>query len=596
MLTRRRSVPSDQGDEVQGALGVAWTGVFGLALILALVVAYIPALQGGFVWDDKDNVINSRPLIEPGGLRRIWTDLHSTQQYYPLTHSSFWLERRLWGLRPLGWHVTNLALHAGSTLLLWRILTFLGVPGAWFGAMLFALHPVQAESVAWVSERKNTLSGFLALLSVLLLLRRTTDESRQHDAGLRAVIPSFSALGVFFAALLAKTAVSVLPLGMVAVLWWRNGRLGRRDVLVLVPFVVLGGASGLLTAWLERTHVGAVGAGFDLSLPQRILVAGHAFWWYPASLLRLWDRPFIPLRWDIQAGDLTAWLYPIAAVAFVALLWALRRRIGRGFLAAVLWYAALIFPALGFFNLYFTRYSFVQDHFQYLACIGPLTLAGAWTTITLRRLSRLVDPAKACFAAGLVALVVLTGLTRLHSNDFRDNETLWRRTLALNPNAIIAHGNLGLLLQERGDYEGAMAQYQAALRLSPNESYIQNNIGMVFTSQGRPWEAETCFRQALHIDPTNAQASNNLGTVLEAAGKDEEALEAYEAAVRLQSDFFMAHYNLGCVLMRMGRYAEAAGHLRETLRQAPGYSDARLRLDLVLEKLGGKNATTGPRP
>ncbi|HOW19171.1 MAG TPA: O-GlcNAc transferase, partial [Phycisphaerae bacterium] len=334
-------------------------------LLLALAV-YIPAMRGGFVWDDDDYVTENRTLRSLDGLGRIWFDIRATPQYYPLVFTSFWLEYHLWDSRPGGYHVVNILLHGTSAVLLWLVLRRLAVPGAWFAAAVFAVHPVHVESVAWITERKNVLSGVFYLSAALVWLR---------FAGLdcpRAAEPrrrSLYAIGLFLfaCALLSKSVTASLPAALLLVLWWKRGRIARGDFLPLVPFFALGAVMGLITAWVERHHVGAEGAEWALSAAERCLIAGRALWFYAAKLIWPVRLTFIYPRWPIDSGVWWQYLYPIAAVAAIGLLWGLRRRIGRGPLVAVLFFAITLAPALGFFDVYPMRYSFVADHFQYHA-------------------------------------------------------------------------------------------------------------------------------------------------------------------------------------------------------------------------------------
>ena len=344
--------------------------ILGLFLVAATVLAYQPVWHAGFIWDDDVYVTNNLTLRSVDGLRQIWCKLTATPQYYPLVHTSFWLEYHLWGLNPVGYHVVNVLLHALAAILLWRVLVRLQLPGAWLAAGIFALHPVAVESVAWVTERKNVLAAVFYFAAALAYLRGRRRERMAESKSGVSLRWYFLAFALFVAALLSKTTACSLPAAMLLVIWWKRGRIAGRDVWPLLPFFAAGVALGLVTSWLERTHVGAQGPEWAFSFPERCLIAGRAVWFYAGKLFWPANLTFIYPRWQINTGAWWQWIFPVAALAVVAVLWRLRRRIGRGPLVAVLFFGGTLLPALGFTNVYPMRYSFVADHFQYLASVG----------------------------------------------------------------------------------------------------------------------------------------------------------------------------------------------------------------------------------
>jgi hypothetical protein len=347
--------------------------VCGGLLVLLTLVAYLPVLQyGGFIWDDDFYVSNNPLLRSVNGLVRIWTEPTATPQFYPLVHTTFWIEYHLWQLNPFGYHLVNVLLHALNAVLFWRLLTKLDLPQAWVAAAVFALHPVCVESVAWISERKNVLSAFLYLSSALVYV-----EFWMWGSDKRRWVPYAAAFALFVGALLSKTVTCTLPATLLIVLWWKRGRIKWGDVLPLVPFFVAGAALGLTTAWIERYRAGAMGGEWDLSFADRWMVAGRAVTFYAAKLLYPHPLSFVYERWQIVAGAWQQWLFPLGVIALLATLWALRERIGRGPLAAAAAFVAILGPALGFVNVYPFRYSFVADHFQYLASLAVITLVAA---------------------------------------------------------------------------------------------------------------------------------------------------------------------------------------------------------------------------
>ena len=343
--------------------------------MIVVFLAYQPAWQGGLIWDDDAHV--TKPELRSWhGLYRIWFDLGATQQYYPLLHSVFWIEHKLWGDAPLGYHLVNILLHAMAALMVAAVLRRLEVPGAYLAAAIFALHPVQVESVAWITELKNTLSAVFYLSAAMLYLRFDQERKKPFYAG---------ALVLFVLGLLSKTVTATLPAALLVIFWWKRGKLSwRRDVLPLVPFFVLGAAAGLFTAWVERKLIGAEGAAFDLTFIDRFLIAGRVIWFYLGKLFWPANLIFIYPRWNIDQAVWWQYLFPAAALLLAAALWVLRRR-WRGPLAGLLFFVGTLFPVLGFFNVFPFIYSFVADHFQYLASLGVIALVSAGIALLLKR-------------------------------------------------------------------------------------------------------------------------------------------------------------------------------------------------------------------
>ncbi len=361
------------------------------ALPVLVLVAYLPAFSGGFVWDDDYHVTNNSTLLSLDGLRRIWLEPGAVPQYYPLVHTSFWVEHHLWGNDPRGYHAVNVLLHCAATLFLWRVLVRLRVPGAWLGAALFAVHPVEVESVAWIAERKNLLAAVFGLASLLAYLRFSPLESdaessksaeaappeRRSPQGSAAWRYYAVSLAFFVAALLSKTVIAVLPAVLLVITWWKRGKLTRRNLALVAPFFAVALPLALQTVWLEKHHVGATGEAWALSLLERVLIAGRALWFYVGKLVWPANLTFFYSRWTIDASVWWQYLFPLAAAATMIALWLLRGRLGRGPPAAALIFAGVLLPALGFFDVYPMRYSFVADHFQYHASMALLALAGA---------------------------------------------------------------------------------------------------------------------------------------------------------------------------------------------------------------------------
>ncbi len=555
-----RAAPTEEGCRLNQPRIVLGT----IVLVLATFVAYLPALRGGFVWDDDFHVTENRSLRSARGLLRIWTDPSTTPQYYPLTHTTFWIEYRIWGLLPFGYHLTNVLLHAASAVVLWSILRALEARGAWLAAALFALHPVHVESVAWITERKNTLSGMLALASALVYLRHVGTPGPSGR-------PYVTAFLLFLGALLSKTVTLTLPLSLGLVLWWKRGRLLRGDVVRLAPMLAVGVLLGGVTAWLERHQVGAAGEEWSLTLAERFLVAGRAVWFYLGKLL--WPAPltFIYPRWALDPRSVLAWCFPVAAAAALVLLWRLRGRLGVAPLVAALYFVITLSPALGFFDVYPMRYSFVADHFQYLASIGPIALFAA-----------------ACEGLPLAALllVALAALTWSRGHAFRDQDTLWRDTLAKNPGAWMAHNNLASLLASEGKLDEAIAHFQEAVRLKPDHAKAHDSLGVALVRAGRTREAVEAFVRAVQLSPDDAGMRTNLAEALVLSGRGDEGLEEFDRALGLAPADAQVHARLGSALAQLGRNDEARAQLEEALRIAPRDANAQYNLGTLLLRTG----------
>jgi tetratricopeptide (TPR) repeat protein len=566
--------------------------MFLAGLLIALtLVAYGPTLDAGFIWDDDDYVTENPTLRTADGLRRIWLDYGATPQYYPMVHTSYWLEYQLWGLEPAGFHAVNVLLHTVGAMLLWAVLAALGLPGAWFAAAIFALHPVHVESVAWITERKNVLSGVFYLASLHAYLRSAGLGRKAVDEHRATRLYAFS-LACFAAALLSKTVTGSLPAVILLLVWWRRGRVGWSDVQPLIPYFLLATGFGLLTARLETQHVGAVGWEWDLSFVDRVLIAGRALCFYAGKLVWPTQLSFNYPRFEIDSGDFVAWFYPAAAVAVVIVAWALRARFGRGPLVAVLIFAGSLFPALGFFDVYPMRYSFVADHFQYLASVGLIALFAAFAANAApRRLRQQVGrlaggrfvPEVVC--AGLV-LALLTGMSWRQSHVYHDVETLWLDTLAKNPDSWLALGHLGTIAEERGRFDEAIEYFRASARVEPRQHEAHNNLGNALRLRGELDEAAAAVERSLAAQPSYGLAHNSLGLIRHDQGEFAEAVRSFERALELDPDFAAAQTNLGITLVAVGDLDAAIARHRAALEIAPDLVAARTNLASALIERG----------
>lgn len=581
---KTRNMLSKQNPAVQTRRGwgegIPWVGV--ALLVLAVLRVYAPALRAGFIWDDDDYVTQNQALRSFKGLFQIWFSPGATPQYYPLVHSFYWVEYSLWGVQPTGYHLVNVLLHASSALLLWALLRRLALPGALFAAALFALHPVGVESVAWITERKNTLSLVCYLGAAWYYLNflgiGDNEQARQRRDYLLA-------LGLFLGALLSKTVTCSFPAALLLLMWWKRGRVQKREFIELLPFFAAGLALSFVTVWMEKTNVGATGKPFELGMLQRCLVAGRAFWFYAGKLL--WPVPlvFVYPRWQVSSSQPWQFLFPLAALALVGGLWAFRARLGRGPLVAVLFFAGTLFPALGFINVFPMQYSFVADHFQYHASLGLLALFAAAATVAWQK-ARLERYAS---AAALLVLVPLGVLTWNQAHIYRDLETLWTDTLNKNPRAAMAHTNLANLRAEQGRVAEAFSGYEDALALEPGEETTNYCYGVTLYRAGQLPRALERFELVLHENPKNGMAHFNKANILGDLGRLAEAVGVYEEAIKLKPDFAEGYVNLGIALARQGRLEEAKARLEKAVALRPDFADAYLNLANVCVEMGKKD-------
>jgi tetratricopeptide (TPR) repeat protein len=572
-----------------------WLAVMpGLLLLFVVIVAYLPALRGQFIWDDDFHVTKCEPLRSLAGLGQIWFQPGATQQFYPLTWTSFWFDYHLWGLHPFMFHAENILLHGVNAILVWRILRRLNVPGAWLGAALFALHPVGVESVAWISERKNTLSGLFSLLCVLAALefwlphraasQEKSEATPNHGTTFGPWKFYWLTLAFFLFAIWSKTVTAGLPGIILLLVWWKRGRWVLKDWLLVLPFIALGLAMGLVTAHIEHRFVleSADAAEWKLSPPEKFIIAGKAFWFYLGKLIWPYPLVFIYPRWILQPSQPLAYLPLAAAVMFAAFLWWKRSSWGRSVLTAIGCFVVALLPALGFFNIFPFRYSFVADHFQYLAAIAPIALGAAGLTFLLARLKN-PDMARAIAGAMLVLLAVLTWF---QTGVYKNREVLWRHTLAHNPTCWMAHDNLGLYLTEAGRFSEAEEHYRKAIEIRPSDHLAYYDLGLQAAIRGNLPDAADNFNKTLELAPRFTMAHYQVANVYAREGNLDQAILEYHTALKAMPDLAMAHLNLANVLAQNGNTDGAMEEYNHLLEKQPDYAPAHVALGKILSSKG----------
>jgi tetratricopeptide (TPR) repeat protein len=597
-----------------------------LAALLAIVagIAYLPMLHNGFVWDD-DTFLTKNPLIKaPDGLFRFW---FSTQpsDYWPVTSSTLWVEWRLWGMHAVGYHATNLLLHITEGLMLWSILRRLRVPGAYLAALLFVVHPVNVESVAWIAQRKNLTAMLFYLLSIHCFLRtRWSDptpgrllDSVAGPAPRSRVAPPGDlvmyglSLLAFILALLSKGSVAPLPVVFLGIIAWRR-RVTSRDVLKLAPFFLVTAALIAVNIWFQTHGSGEIVR--QANGLERLLGAGAVVWFYLSKALLPVDLIFVYPQWHIRADDVLWWAPLLAAIVLTALLWIrlrslspvipraarnppvaadeiprcarhdriAKREIWRGAFFAWLYFGAMLLPVMGFTDVYFMRYSLVADHYQHLAIISVLALAAAgWAQWG-------ADPRlKNVLAAAVVGILAV--LTWQQCGMYRDSPTLYRVTLERNPDCWMVYNNRALTEAESGQPADATRDFERALRLNPDFYEAHLNFGSVLLNTGHPAEALAQYEEALRSPGSRPVAHYSLGNALHSLGRNAEAAQEYARAVQLRPNYPDAENNLGFALETSGHLPEAVLHYRRAIELDPDNAGANYNLGNALHTLGQGN-------
>jgi tetratricopeptide (TPR) repeat protein len=545
----------------------------GLILILFVILTYTPVWQAGFVWDDDRVLTVNHCTVGPLGLKEIWTT--SAADICPLTLTTFWVEHALWGLGPLPYHLVNVLLHGASAVLLWRVLRGLRVQGAWLGAALWALHPVAVESVAWITEMKNTESSLFFLLSILFFVRwlRAKELDRRTGVGWNyALTLLFVAL-----AMASKSSTVILPVVLCLCAWWMERRWYWRNLARVAPIFLMSIAASALSIWTQGLQLATVtDPQWVRTWPERLATAGDALWFYLGKLL--WPHPLITIypRWRIDATQWVSYLPLLAVIVILSIFWLKRELWSRAWFFAFAYFMAALLPALGLIDNYIFRFSLVFDHFQYLASIGPLALVGTG----LARYSDLIIPKKPLLQLTLCAgLLLILGMASWPRTwNYASEETLWTDTLAKNPNSWLGHNNLGLAFLRKEQRDEAFMHFQKSLEINPNYVEARSNLGLTLFQKGQLDEAVAQYQKALEIDPNSLVTHANLGNALFKKRQLHEAIAQYQKASQLDPNSFAIRYNLGVALFQNGQLDEAIIQFHETLRLKPDFSPAKVYL------------------
>jgi Flp pilus assembly protein TadD len=608
----------------------------------ALVAAvYMPGTQREFLnWDDWDYVLDNPLLRDVDGLRRIWTTTESPQ-YYPLTFTTYWLEYQLWGNGPRGAYAVSVAIHALSAVLLFHLLRRLSGRArvGWIGAVLFAVHPLQVASVAWISERKTVLAACFYLLAFLLYLRY-----RDHGGFWRYLL----VLLAFAAAVFSKTVVITLAASLVLADCWLLHRRLWGSMLRAAPLAVMALLPILVTAQRERVWTDTA-----VNAAERPLAAAAALWFYIGKFLAPVRLMAIYPSWDVSIAALRWWLPLLGLLIAVVLAVKLRGRLDRLFLFALAHFGVTILPALGLLHFGFLGHAPVADHLVYIALSGlALAAATALDRLLGSGAGGVRQPAM-YVVMGILALV-LGWQTWRQAQYWRGTPTLWTHTLKYHPHCAVAYVNLGSYQARRGEFALAAetlrrgVQYVAddkklrgnlaaalldlgrpaealqharvAVQLDPNDALARVRLGDALVGVGNAPEAAREYRSALELDPRSAEARGRLGRALAVLGAHHEALEQYqqaielnprearvhvlwgdslaalgevpgairryEAALEIEPNNAAARNNLGIVLVNAGRFADGLVHLTRAAELAPENGNTQYMLAVALRRLG----------
>jgi tetratricopeptide (TPR) repeat protein len=565
----------------------AWQRVAGVAIIVALaVIAYLPSIRGGFVLDDDQLLTENRLIHAPDGLSRAWFSTDA-QDYWPVTFTSFWLEWQCFGKSPTGYHVTNLALHIAAALLIWRILSLLSIPGAFLAAALFTVHPINVESVAWIAQRKNTLSIVFYLLAILWFLKsdkaRTGSPSKINAVGSQRwlgwyLLSMFS----FLLGMLSKGSIAILPAVLLWIIWWQRP-ITRRDLRLSAPFFVIAAALVAVNIWFQTHGSGEVVR--HAGLPERIAAAGAITWFYLGKALVPIDLCFIYPLWNVRPTELLWWLPLGVAIAVTVLLWRTRTHpIGRAVLFAWGYFCLALLPVIGLIDVGYMKFSLVADHYLHIALIGPVALIAAALARSMQGERTVLARTSLSIAIAIVALFTIA--SREQSAIYASDVQLYEATLAKNPNAWLARINLGAIHHRSGQAETATQEFRQAIESNPDYADAHYNLGVVLFETGHADEAIAELEKAIALDPRHWQAHNNLGFILQTRRQDADAIERFNAALAIDPEYTRAHYNLASSLLVTGRASDAVSHYATALRLKPDYADAAANLAVAYAATG----------
>lgn len=572
-----------------------WWVYGGMAAIIVLLslVVYSPSWPGEYIWDD-DSWLTFNAQIRKGwsGLWTIWTEPMATPHYYPLIFTGFWIEHKLWGFWPIGYRVVNTLLQAGAAIALWPVLRRLGLRWGWVAALLFAIHPVQVESVAWVTERKNVLSALFFFLSILMYLRFERIGEPSATERRRSWKPYAWAMVFFICSLLSKPVTCVLPAVLIVLFWWKRSRVRWRDLWPTIPFFAVGLAIAGFAVLNEHGKVGTSGPAWDFSLSQRIVIAGRAVWFYLGKLIYPYPLVLVyPRWWGYKLPSATVipvvdYLYPVGVAAALGVLWGLKRWIGKGPAAAWTCFIIILSPGLGFVNFYTMLYTYVADHYQHLACVAMLALlaetggilltwGGSWITRLSGGRAAMLSSGKLRITGGLLAAAMIASLswqTYCQSRLYRWGIDLWEYTLSYSPGCFTVVNNYAGQLARYGHFQEAIAYYRRITDVMYPEDYrAWENLSQVYNFIG---DKEQAAYYKVMAERRMRESTVEYVRYLNKAPLDQTPLPGEMIHLVEQADHLLANQ----------KSSEAEAIYRQALIKFPSHAELWFRLMIALRQ------------
>ncbi|MBF0449886.1 MAG: tetratricopeptide repeat protein [Candidatus Magnetomorum sp.] len=549
-------------------------------LFLIAVIAWIPLIQAGFIWDDDTLVTQNPMVLSPKGIYQCWISL-DTPDYLPLTISSLWIEWRLWGNNASGYHITNVLIHLFTCIIIACIFQRLNWPGGWIAAILYAIHPVNVESVAWIAQRKNVLCIFFTVLSIYSFVR-ANQENRNN-------VHSF----VFFiCALLSKAAAIMLPFWLILLLYFQFKQALQKAMIQLVPFLIAAGIfSGITLFFQYENAMGRIAVRTD-NLIERCLFAFQAFLFYLSKVF--FPKTLCFVYW-IKPDPFQMIMGCSLFFTFIALLYRMRRQPwSRAGILAFSFYVLNLFPVLGFFDIYFMRFSWVADHWQSLSMIGITSGAGAflgwiieqsknkpvipyafckkeYDCISSRRSFLFMTSGyqtlfhKTCQVMLILLIILLAATTHDHCKYYQSEQALWEKTLKCNPRSILPHDRMALIAVASNHYEQAEHYLKTSISIDPNNWEAHMNMGNLYRRMKLNEKAEKQYMAALSIHPSGTEIHINLGNFKAEKGQYTEALNHYKDAVDHGANNAYVHYQLGMAYLQADNAKQALYHFQTTI-------------------------------
>ena len=536
----------------------------GLAALIAFLAFWIysPAANGDWIWDDSLYVSDNPLLREPGRLWKAWFVHGSFVEYYPIEQTLQWFQWSLWGNNTLPYHLTNVALHVVDALLVWRLLEKLGLRFGWVGAVLFVVHPIMVESVAWISEFKNTLS----LAPCLLALCAWIDYDREGGSRDYA-----RALAWFVVALLCKIGVAPVAGTLLLYAWWLRGRIGWRDILVTAPFLLMAIGLSVLNVWTGAVYIASqskVWPVIDIGGPlAQFVLAGQCLAFYFTRFFwPLGPMPIYP-QWTVDPASPAPYAPWFLMALAMGALWLRRATWGRHALLGLGFFAMTLVPVIGFVPISYLSFTWVMDHLAYVPSIGLIGLVVAGIEQIDGRVPVALHPVSTGIFTGI--MVLLAWESHWYASAFTNDETLWTYAVERNPNAYSAQDSLGKILLKAGEPAEARTHFQTAVQLRPGLGELYDDLGTAYAAEGRFPEALTAYAAALQRDPYSPETHNNLGIVLAQTGHVGEALLHFQQALHKHPAYVDAHVNYANALMVTGHLPEGIAQYQAALALNP---------------------------